>query len=285
MTGSGTVVTAGSTPLPALALLRAAGTELRYRVSGTGAAVLALHAGIADSRMWWPQFAGMRHDCRIVAPDMPGYGGTPVPAGSFAASALLDSLLAELHVGEYWLWGVSFGARLALERAIEKPAGIRGMVVVSPLLDVFAETPPVASFARAEEEHLAAGDLESATELNLRMWVSGPARRIEDMPPGITRRLRAMQLDAFRAQAAVQPQAAECGFDAAERAAEIDLPVLIVRGELDHECVRASAEHLAARVRRATLWTAPGAAHLPTLELPRRFRRRVLDFMKASRRG
>jgi pimeloyl-ACP methyl ester carboxylesterase len=45
--------------------------ELRCRVSGTGAPVLALHAGIADSRMWWPQFAGMPEGCRIVAPDMP----------------------------------------------------------------------------------------------------------------------------------------------------------------------------------------------------------------------
>jgi 3-oxoadipate enol-lactonase len=283
VTGSG--VTEESTLLPPSALLGAAGVDLRYRVSGTGAAVLALHAGIADSRMWWPQFAGMREGCRIVAPDMPGYGGTPVPAGTFETSALLDALLAELHIDGYWLWGVSFGARLALERAIALPAGVRGMVVVSPLLDRFAETPAIESFERAEEEHLAAGDLEAATELNLRMWVSGPARRIEDMPPGITGRLRAMQLDVFRAQAAGPAQAAPCGFDVAERAAEPDMPVLIVHGDLDHACVRQSAEHLAARMRRATLWTAHGAAHLPSVELPRQFRQRVLDFMAGREQG
>lgn len=265
------------------------GVELFFRIAGHGIPILALHAGIADGRMWQPQFASLRDGCldgyQLIAPDLPGYGATSVPAGSFSYDELFCALLAGLGIDSTWVWGVSFGCRLALEWALAHQGRVLGIVVVSPLLDRFADSESVASFVTMEEQYLAAGNLAAATELNLRMWLSGPRRTIDEVPGDITAQIRDMQLDAFVLQAGRSIDAVDPGIDLAGRAAEIDLPALVVHGSIDHPCVIESAAYLAARMPKAHTWVAEGTAHLPPVEAPAAFNSRVRAFMDAGRAG
>ena len=67
---------------------------------------------------------------------------------------------------------------------------------------------------------------------------------------------------------------------AAGRLAEVQVPVLIIAGELDTAKTRAGADFLAANLPEAQLELIPNAAHLPSLERPGAFNRLVLSFLE-----
>ncbi|MEU8243378.1 alpha/beta fold hydrolase [Actinoplanes missouriensis] len=60
----------------------AAGSHLVYdRWDGAARPVLLLHALLFDRTQWWPLAADLAGSCTVVAPDLPGHGETPLPAG------------------------------------------------------------------------------------------------------------------------------------------------------------------------------------------------------------
>ena len=65
------------------------GADLYYEEAGSGPALVFIHAGIADCRMWEAQFAAFARDYRVVRYDQRGFGRSAMPAGDDASTALL----------------------------------------------------------------------------------------------------------------------------------------------------------------------------------------------------
>jgi len=95
----------------------AGGRRLGYREDGKGAPVILLHGLGPGSQSWEHQVKGLRDQFRLIAWDMPGYGGSdPLPketptAADYAAelAAFMDSLsIQKAHVV-----GQSIGAIIA----------------------------------------------------------------------------------------------------------------------------------------------------------------------------
>jgi pimeloyl-ACP methyl ester carboxylesterase len=67
---------------------------LHHEVRGDGPAVLLVHAGVADGRMWTPfaeRVAAAGH--RVIVPDLQGFGRTPLAPGTVSHPADLGALL------------------------------------------------------------------------------------------------------------------------------------------------------------------------------------------------
>ena len=75
------------------------------------------------------------------------------------------------------LIGCSFGARVALDTCLANPGRVDRLVLVAPGLSSMDDDPDIQKFGEEEDALVEKGDLEGATELNLRMWVDGPFRR------------------------------------------------------------------------------------------------------------
>lgn len=98
--------------------------------------LLALHywagAGHEFNQLlpWLP--AGLR----LLAPDLPGYGQQPVPAGfDFSVASYTDwvaAYVAEQQLDDYYLLGHSMGGKFALALAARQPLGLRGLLLLSP---------------------------------------------------------------------------------------------------------------------------------------------------------
>jgi 3-oxoadipate enol-lactonase len=54
------------------------GVELAYDDAGSGDCVVLIHGHPFDRTMWQPQLAALRGDFRVVAPDLRGFGHSPV---------------------------------------------------------------------------------------------------------------------------------------------------------------------------------------------------------------
>jgi alpha-beta hydrolase superfamily lysophospholipase len=59
------------------------GARLYYEAMGRGRAVVLLHGGLVDSRLWDAQMKPLSKHFRVVRFDIRGYGRSPAPTGEY----------------------------------------------------------------------------------------------------------------------------------------------------------------------------------------------------------
>lgn len=243
-------------------------TALYMESAGRGPPVVLVHAGIADLRMWdpqWETFPRAHHTLRL---DLPGYGRSPAPDGPAAhAASVLETLPAEPVA----LVGASFGARVALEVAVAAPERVSALVLAAPPPgDDFAWSGAAEAFDAAEAAALERGDLEAAVEVNLDTWLSPNA------DPAVRNRLAELTRAALQS---APDKETELVPDLDERLVELRVPTLVLVGEHDLPDFHAFAGQIATQARNARALVIPEAGHLPSLERPREFDTLALGFL------
>ena len=251
---------------------------LAHEVTGSGPALLLVHAGIADRRMWDGQvgpFAAA--GWTVIRADLPGFGETPLPAGPVALWATLRDLLDHLGVERAVVAGASLGGRAAVDLALAVPERVRALVLVGSGLagHRFAE-PALFELWDRSEAALERGDHEEAARVEIGTWVAGMGRGPEAVDPEVGRRVREMLLAAY---AHGEADLEEPDPPAATRLGEIAVPTLVVVGEHDRPDIHAMAAALAGGIAGAERVVLAGTGHLPNLERPAAFNRVVLEFL------
>ncbi len=255
-------------------------TPLHAEIAGDGTPVALLHAGICDSRMWDPQWErfGERH--RSIRCDLRGFGRSPLTPGPYSHAADVIALLEELEPGPVALVGASLGGGTALQVAVARPELVSALVLVGAGVRGHAWSEQVTRAWDEEEEAFERGDLEAAVDVSLRLWVAGPRRTPEEVDPAVRARVAEMirrSLELARDDPGAEEEALVP--DIGERLGEIEVPALVVVGELDVSDVLEIADRLERElpdVRRAEI---AGAAHLPSLERPDEFNPLVVEFL------
>ena len=208
--------------------------------------VLLLHAGIADSRMWAPQIEALSAaGHRVLAPDLPGFGETPLEPGTIDyvahAAAQLDAPAAVV--------GCSFGGRIALELALARPELVDRLGLVGAGLGGWDWSAAAKAGFAEEEEALERGDLSGAAAAQARMWLANDAAEdVRALTEAMTLRSYELQLPVEDEVTGIWPEP-----PAAERLAEVSSPTLVVVGSDDVEDIVIMAEKLAVEIPGARL--------------------------------
>ena len=235
--------------------------------------VLLLHAGIADSRMWAPQVEALSAaGHRVLAPDLPGFGETPLEPGTIDyvahAAAQLQAPAAVV--------GSSFGGRIALELALARPELVDRLGLVCAGLGGWDWSDAARAGFAEEEEALERGDLAAAAAAQARMWLANDAAEdVRTLTEAMTLRSYELQLPVEDEVTGIWPEP-----PAAERLAEVSSPTLVVVGSDDVEDIVIMAEKLAVEIPGARLERIVGAGHLPSLERPDELNRLLLGFLE-----
>ena len=108
---------------------------VRYLEMGDGSPVVLLHGGGMgySGDVWRGNIEGIAgHGLRVLAPDLPGYGGTDLghDHSEDGTRNFLVSWLAELAIDRVGLVGHSHNGRVAAQLALEQPDRISGLVIV-----------------------------------------------------------------------------------------------------------------------------------------------------------
>jgi len=233
--------------------------------------IVLVHAGIADRRMWDPQWPALATEREVLRLDLRGFGKSAErPAGSLSPVDDLLDVLDDAGVDRCHLVGASFGAGVAVEAAITRPGLAMSLVLSAPGGSLIAEaTPQLRQFFAAEREALADQNLPAAVEANLRWWVDGPHRAPGTVAAGVRDRVADMQRLAFELTADWDDVTeAELDPPALDRLHEIAVPALILTGALDIDAIGATAAQVAAGLPRARQLEWPDVAHLPSMERP-----------------
>jgi len=120
-----------------------------------------------------------------------------------------------------------------------------------------------------------AGDFENVVEAFQRSWTDGPHRMPEEIDPLVRERVRAMARN--RIESAMEGRRLKQ--PAIDRLSELDVPMLVVVGELDVPGILEIADMLAVANRNAELVVVPGAAHMVNMEEPEEFKKLLLDYL------
>lgn len=243
--------------------------ELFIETAGSGPAVLLIHSGVTDSRMWddiWDPLAARQS---VIRYDLRGHGRSSIPPTAYAhhedALAVLDACGVDRAV----VVGASMGGGIALDMAVTHPDRVAGLVLINTLAGMEVPSPELRVGWDAVNAAWDAGDLDAATEIELRMWVDGPTRQPHEVDPSVRERVREMDRALLaRAEAMDAAEEVELESPVRTRLAEITCPVLVIVGLLDLSDALTSAIALGRGLPHVQRVDIPDAAHLPSMEQP-----------------
>ncbi|MEW2132214.1 alpha/beta fold hydrolase [Streptomyces sp. NPDC005435] len=239
--------------------------HLSYDITGDGPPVVLVHAGVADHRMWDAVVPALAARHTVIRYDLRGFGGSALPAGPFRETDDLRRLLDHLGYERVRLVGASWGGRVALDFTLAHPERVRSLAMISAPWPRYGWSAEMVAYDEAETAALEAGDFDAAVEINLDMWLRGPARGWDDVAGGLADRLRGPLRTSLVNQAVVGrysegPGSGDLG--------AVSVPVLVGVGKLDVADFQDIARRYAAGIPGATLVEFPSAAHLVALDAP-----------------
>jgi pimeloyl-ACP methyl ester carboxylesterase len=250
------------------------GTKLYYEALGRGPAVVLVHGGLVDSRLWDDQMGPLSKSFRVVRYDQRGFGKSAAPAGQYWPTEDLRALLDYLKIEKATVVGLSLGGIVAADFASEHPERVERLVFVGSGLRGDRQPPDEKSMAAYRA--LASEGPEKYFETFLKADLLAGVRE----RPQARARMRTMMLDNYKALTYLRsglPQSPEP--PTAERLDRIKFPTLVVVGSLDSVNLRNIADTLTRGIPGARKVVIQGASHHPPVETPAEFNRVLLDFL------
>lgn len=250
---------------------------LVHTEAGRGRPLVLVHAFPLDRTMWRPQLDGLADVARVIAPDLPGFGGSP-PAESWSIDDAADAVanLLDRHgiAEKVVLGGLSMGGYVALAFARRHAQRLAGLI----LADTRAEADGAEAKAGRDKTRTVA--LEQGTAA---VFEGMKAKALGDT----TRSRRPEVVETAAAIADRQPGASTAAAvlalrdrsDATPGLAAIAVPTLILVGSEDAITPQSAAQTMADKIPGAKLVELPEAGHLSNLETPDAFNASVRKFL------
>jgi pimeloyl-ACP methyl ester carboxylesterase len=236
--------------------------------------LLLIHAFPLDARMWVGQERAFSPEIPVVAPDLPGFGGTsgsgPVMGMGAAADRCLQAADAA-GVDRMVVCGLSMGGYVAFELWRMARGRVAGLILANTKAE--ADTPEAAEGRRALADRL---DAEGSGFL-----VAAPPPLLSDGAPD---ELRELVGGLIADQPAASIAAAARGMgerkDSGPDLGSIDVPALVITSDGDALIPPEVTAPMAERIPGAELLTLHDVGHLSNLEAPGAFDAALRTFLR-----
>jgi 3-oxoadipate enol-lactonase len=242
--------------------------------SGQGPVLFLLHSLLADRVSFDAVVPELSRSCRVIVPELPGFGGSSAVSGGLAVVAdRMAEVVREAAGGDGTIvLGNGYGGFVALQMAIRHP-GIASRLVLADCGAAFSEAGREA-FRNMAAAAKARG-LQAITDVAMRRLF---APEFQAQHPELMgdRREAFLRTDPEVFQAAC---AALAELDLRPQLPQVKVPVLVLVGEHDEATPPPMSHELAALLPDARLKIIPGCAHVPQLQSPEVFLAALGDFM------
>lgn len=249
--------------------------ETYFEVAGSGPAIVLVHGGFGDRRMWDDHFEALAKDYRVVRYDLRGFGRTPASRAVYSPVDDLRRLLDELGIERATLVGNSMGGGVALDFTLVHPERVEGLVLVASALNGFPATE--ADRARFAGDRAAIGAAfqeagQRGPERGIDLWLQSPMVVVTSRALATRAHLRRMITENTGMFTLQHWPIEPLDLPANERLGEVRVPTLVIAGQRDTPLMRATSARAAAGIPGAKLVVIAGADHLPQMVRPVEFR-------------
>jgi len=113
------------------------GLKLHYLIAGSGEPLILIHGYAQSSHMWEAAIPKLAKRFTVIAPDLPGFGDSAIPADGLdmkSAAVRLHALARSLNVTRARVVGHDIGLMVAYAYAAQYPAEVEKLVVMDAFL-------------------------------------------------------------------------------------------------------------------------------------------------------
>jgi pimeloyl-ACP methyl ester carboxylesterase len=228
---------------------------------GSGPRTILAHGGWTGSwELWAGPFNLLSKSWRTIAYDHRGTGATLAPVASISIKNMVADVFAvmdKMDIETCILAAESAGAMVAVTAALEGPQRFEGLVLVDPLLHNKDEGSDTA-FINGLKTNFA----EIVTRFADACVPEGEPNSIEIRNWGRKILARASPESAVRLLECIH------GVDLRPQLARLQLPTLILHGDLDTIVPLTDSEYIASQISNSCLHVIKGAGHVPTMTRP-----------------
>lgn len=251
---------------------------LHVREAGAGRPVVLMHAFPLSSAMWLEQRNALGERCRVITPDLRGFGGSPLGDDEPSLDAMADdvaAMLDGLDLDRVVLGGLSMGGYTAMAFLRRHPDRVAALVLADT--KATADAPEAA----ANRERIAARLLsdESSDVLVADVLPSLLGLTTTSDRPMVAGRVRALVEAAPPAAAAWAQRAMAARPDSLATLRAADVPALVLRGDEDAISSQADTDAMVEALPDGRLVLLPGAGHLSAVETPEPFAAAIGTFL------
>jgi len=252
--------------------------DLSHREAGNGSPLVLLHAFPLSAAMWLPQREGLSGRCRVVTPDLRGFGGSDLGHDEPSMDASADDvarLLDRLDLATVVLGGLSMGGYVAMALLRRHPERVTALI----LADTKAGADPPAGRANRERIARAVEEDPASTVLldDVLPTLVGPTTVATR--PMVLGRVRGLLQAAPPAAVAWAQRAMASRPDSLDTLRAARLPALVVVGDEDTLAPPDAAQEISAALEGSTLVRIPQVGHLSAVEDPDAFNTAVSEFL------
>lgn len=255
--------------------------RLSVHDTGTGRAVLFLHAFPLDASQWDHQVAALSSEFRCLRPDMWGCGSTPPHSSPTEvtleeyARAVIGELDA-LDIAAVDVVGSSIGGYGAYVLMRVAPRRVRSLALLSARAAADGEA--VRGERRSMADRALRDGVEFIVEPMVQRLLAAPSRshvHISDPLRGRIRRCRPEGVVACQCAMAARP-------DNADLLSTITVPTLVVAGDHDAVVGVPEMEAVARALPHGEFQLLRGVGHLPNLEAPEQVNTLLREFLMVT---
>ncbi len=233
-----------------------------------------LHAYPLDSRQW-SRVAGRFTERRVLAPDLPGFGQSPL--GGETLDGFADAVIEQMNsagIDSAAIVGLSMGGYVAFRLYDRWPERVAGLVLADTRAGADGED---ARERRTEQAERARREgVEWLPEVMIGVALGETTRREK---PAVVERVRQIIEDADPEGVARALTAMRDRPDSSEMLSRIDVPVLVIVGEEDGVTPMSDARAMADAVPQGRLVEIPTAGHYTNLENEDAFVTAIQEFL------
>ncbi len=254
--------------------------NLSYTEQGQGAPLVLLHGFPFNSSLWRHQARSLGDICRVIMPDLRGFGQSEVTEGIYDMDVLAQDvlqLLDRLGIEKAAIMGHSMGGyvTLALWRLAPERFSALGLIASHVWADSEAQLQAREQLIAQVLEH---GASAAAQAMLPRLFARKPSA---DEP--IQEQARAMMLEARPASLVGALRGMMRRPDSSDLLSQISVPTLLLCGDSDPIVPTKRAEEMARQLKNAMLVVVEKAAHMPMLEQPQATALAMRTFLNSVR--
>ena len=259
------------------------GTQLYYEMMGEGHAIVLLHGGYLDRRMWDEQFAILADYYQVIRYDIRGFGKSALPQVPYADRQDLYALLQFLGIKKTYLLALSLGGEIAIDFTLAHPDLVDALILVGSPVPGYPSEAMFTEQQLQEQIQRWTPFAKSMQERNVPAMVDflmdDPTLMPSPHYPAARQRVREI-LSEYSFVWVLAPAPKQELIPAAYgRLPEIRVPTLLIVGADDHFQLHKSADKLAQDIPGARRVTIPETHHMPNIEKPEEFNRIILAFL------
>ena len=259
--------------------------RIRFVDQGRGPELLFIHGLGGNWQNWRANLAGLASRYRVIAPDLPGFGGSPAYSGAVTMTRYTDTIvefLDILGIEQPTYIGHSMGGLLSIEAAVRHADRVTAILLASSggiPLTTLRHRVVLRPGVLALNTILRLEPIRRAVPANrpvrhaIAAWIVHQPQRIE--PAQLVEALAGVDMPGFGAVLR-----AGLRYDARLRAQHLRCPTLIVWGRHDRLLPLSMGQRLHELIPHSDFLVWDDTGHCSMIEQPQRFNRLIESFVR-----